>query len=246
MGLLKAAIIFIVGTFFGWFVDITHPKNFLRKFNEEKLSIKFENNEDINFITKFWLLIFFPGIIFGIFTAFQYDLNEIFKNNYVNNPVTTLGFIGALLAVIMHIYASKGKIHKKTSLNLNHYINKGIADTNFVTLWVILAFLVFEITIYVSSFDMQKLFEGMFILTPLIAIIVGFLPGCGPQIIVTSIYLMGVIPLSAQIGNAISNDGDALFPILALAPKVGIIATLYSAIPALLVSYGYMIIFEIY
>ena len=79
---------------------------------------------------------------------------------------------------------------------------------------------------------------------PFIAILLGFLPGCGPQIIVTSFYLNGTIPLSAEIGNAISNDGDALFPAIALAPKAAIFATLYSAIPALIVAYGYMFLFE--
>ena len=64
------------------------------------------------------------------------------------------------------------------------------------------------------------------------AIFFGFLPGCGPQIVVTTFYLNGFIPLSAEIGNAISNDGDALFPAIALAPKAAVIATLYSAIPA--------------
>ena len=57
-------------------------------------------------------------------------------------------------------------------------------------------------------------------------------------------YLNGFIPFSAEIGNAISNDGDALFPAIALAPKAAIIATLYSAIPAILVAYGYMYFFE--
>ena len=89
------------------------------------------------------------------------------------------------------------------------------------------------------------MFVHFSVLTPLIAVLVGFIPGCGPQIIVTSIYLMGIIPLSAQIGNALSNDGDALFPVLAIAPKVGLIATLYSAVPALVISYGYLFIFEL-
>ena len=48
----------------------------------------------------------------------------------------------------------------------------------------------------------------------------------------------------AEIGNAISNDGDALFPAIALAPKAAIIATLYSAIPAFIFAYGYMFLFE--
>ena len=57
-------------------------------------------------------------------------------------------------------------------------------------------------------------------------------------------YLSGIIPLSAQIGNAISNDGDALFPAIAIAPRVAIVATLYSAVPALLISYGWLFMVE--
>ena len=45
-------------------------------------------------------------------------------------------------------------------------------------------------------------------LTILIVILVGSIPGCS-QIPTTTLYLNGAIPLSAQIGNAISNDGDA-------------------------------------
>ena len=76
-------------------------------------------------------------------------------------------------------------------------------------------------------------------LVPAAAILVGFIPGCGPQIMVTSLYLAGSIPLSAQLGNAIANDGDALFPAIAVAPKAAVAATLYSAIPAILVAYGW-------
>ena len=76
------------------------------------------------------------------------------------------------------------------------------------------------------------------------AILIGFLPGCGPQILVTTMYLSGYIPLSAQIGNAIANDGDALFPAIALHPKAALVATIYSAIPALIVSYSYLFLFE--
>ena len=47
-----------------------------------------------------------------------------------------------------------------------------------------------------------------------------------------------------SVGNAISNDGDALFPAIALSPRAAALATLYSAIPAALVGYGYWFIFE--
>ena len=58
-------------------------------------------------------------------------------------------------------------------------------------------------------------------------------------------YLSGIIPLSAQIGNALSNDGDALFPAIAIAPRVAIVATLYSAVPALILAYGWLFLFEL-
>ena len=79
---------------------------------------------------------------------------------------------------------------------------------------------------------------------PLIGVLVGFIPGCAPQIIVTTLYLQGVIPLSAQIGNAISNDGDALFPAIALTPKVAMLASLYTSVPALIVGYAWYFFVE--
>jgi hypothetical protein len=50
------------------------------------------------------------------------------------------------------------------------------------------------------------------------------------------------LPFAALIGNAISNDGDALFPAIALNPRAALIATGYSAIPALVVAYGFYIL----
>ncbi len=94
------------------------------------------------------------------------------------------------------------------------------------------------------NINLESLFGGFALYLPLIAIVIGLLPGCGPQVIVTSMYIGGIIPLSAQIGNAISNDGDALFPAIALAPKTAIVATLYSTIPALIFGYGWFFMFE--
>ena len=123
-------------------------------------------------------------------------------------------------------------------------IRRTVSDTNFITGWVILAFLAYELTVHLGGFNLETIFKSYYILIPFIAILIGFLPGCGPQILVTTLYLNGIIPLSAQIGNAISNDGDALFPAIALHPKAAVIATIYSAFPAIIVSYGYLFIFE--
>ena len=74
----------------------------------------------------------------------------------------------------------------------------------------------------------------------MLAILLGLVAGGGRQILVRTLYLNGIIPFAALIGNAISNDGDALFPAIALTPRMAIIATLYSAIPALIISYIFL------
>ena len=65
-------------------------------------------------------------------------------------------------------------------------------------------------------------------LLPLIAVLVGVIPGCGPQVLVVTLYVKGVGSFSALIGNAISNDGDALFPAIGLNP---VLLRLLRAIP---------------
>ena len=109
-------------------------------------------------------------------------------------------------------------------------IRRTVSDTNFITGWVILAFLAYELTVHLGNLDLESIFKSYYVFVPLIAIVVGFLPGCGPQILVTTLYLNGIIPLSAQIGNAISNDGDALFPAIALHPRAAVKATIYSCL----------------
>ena len=83
------------------------------------------------------------------------------------------------------------------------------------------------------------MFNSVALVLPLIAILIGFVPGCGPQVLVTTLYINGLIPFSALIGNAISNDGDALFPAIAINPKAAVWATAYSSVPALIVAYGF-------
>ena len=92
--------------------------------------------------------------------------------------------------------------------------------------WVIFAFVGYELLIDLSGLDFEQLIAVLGPIAPAIAIIAGFIPGCGPQIMFTTLYLSGGFPLSAQFGNAISNDGDALFPAIAIAPKAALVATL--------------------
>ncbi len=231
------------GALTGYIVDKIHGVNYLQ--GNSKIKVEFEKLQK-TFVSKFnifWTIIFLPGLIIGLFVAFQQDVDQILNIPKGYSLVSSLGLAGAMLSIFMWSLNPLSDFQCSTD-RTRSLLPRVIDTTNFVTTWVICAFLAFEIFMYFTSLDLKILFNVWMPFVPLIAILLGFLPGCGPQIIVTTFYLNGFIPLSAEIGNAISNDGDALFPAIALAPKAAIIATLYSAIPAFIFAYGYLFLFE--
>ncbi len=112
-------------------------------------------------------------------------------------------------------------------------------ETAFISVWVIGAYLAYDYLAVFAGLDIEAAFSAIAPLVPLVAIVIGFIPGCGPQVLVATLYINGVIPFAALIGNAISNDGDALFPAIALNPRAAFVATAYSAVPAVIVAYGF-------
>ena len=238
-GLLIFGIGIIVGSISGYIIDFIHGINFMQ--SETKIKVEFEkiNKTFVSNFNFFWLFLFIPGFILGILVAFQIE----FVSPAYNSLLVFIASAGAILSIFMWSLNPLSDFQCSTDKSRG-FLSRVVDTTNFVTTWVISGFLVFEIFMYFTSLDLKIFFDLWLPFVPLVAILFGFLPGCGPQVVVATFYLNGYIPLSAELGNAISNDGDALFPAIALAPKAAILATLYSAIPALVVAYGYFYLFE--
>jgi hypothetical protein len=179
-----------------------------------------------------WFLFLIPGLALGIMNAFNIETSYLISDFDI---IQFFSFILALYCVFLWVLNPLTDI-QMASIHENSF-RKVVDTTCFVTVWVIISFVIYEL-INISTqgaiFESLKYF-GPFV--PLMAIIIGFIPGCGPQIMITSMYVSGQIPMSAQIGNSISNDGDALFPAIAISAKAAIIATLYSAVPAIFIAY---------
>lgn len=254
-GLIVFALGMTVGTISGYILEMIHGPDFMRRQalaepeEAERRARLGRRPRDGSPLNPAWLALMVPGVVFAVPIAMQIDPNTWFGALSAYQPVTWLGCAGGVFALLMwvgHMTAEPGRHHANPAANPNDRVFIGrptlgsrvINDTNFVTVWVIAAFLVYELGMHFSGADLGRWFEIWAPLTPLIAVLVGFLPGCGPQIVVTTLYLTGVIPMAALLGNAVSNDGDALFPAIALAPKAAIVATLYTGIPALIVGYG--------
>ena len=242
-GLLIFALGAFAGTISGYLVDFIHGSEFLvqntkKNYHSEKLEKTF-----VSKFNYFWLIIFLPGFIFGILLAFQINLENLFFLSDKVSIVPIIGSSGAILSIFMWSLNPLSDFQCSTDKSRG-LISRVVDTTNFVSTWVICGFLIFEIFMFFTTIDLKSFFDIWLPFIPLMAILFGFLPGCGPQVVVATFYLNGFIPLSAELGNAISNDGDALFPAIALAPKAAIVATLYSAVPAIIFAYGYMYIFE--
>jgi len=190
-----------------------------------------------------WMVLMVPGVVIGLLAAFQVDVDEWFGKWIDFTPALALGVLGAVLAVTMWV-RSGGEQTKSASTKKSKIKHDVITNTNFVTACVVFAFVGYEVLVATTGIDLANVFSVWGPLVPAVAVFIGLIPGCGPQILVTSMYLSGAVPLSAQMANAIANDGDALFPAIAVAPKAAMMATVYSAIPALLVGYGWYLIFE--
>ena len=242
-GMLIFSIGILVGCISGYIVDIIHGKKFMLPNSDIEIEYEILKKTLVSKFNYFWILLFIPGFFLGILVAFQVEVNSILSLPYSINVTTLIGSAGAILSIFMWSLNPLSDFQCSTDKSRG-FISRVVDTTNFVTTWVISGFLVFEIFIYFTNIDLKLFFDLWLPLVPLVAIIFGFLPGCGPQIVVATFYLNGYIPLSAEIGNAISNDGDALFPAIALAPKAAILATIYSAFPAIMVAYSYFILFE--
>ncbi|MFK4784834.1 putative manganese transporter [Fusobacterium sp. MFO224] len=213
-------------------IELNAKKANKHKYSMEGIFYIFRHNQGYKL---FWILAVL-GFILGIMDLMQIDLDNAF-------PIKNLRFIGALgtfFSVIYTIISKKiikddniGETESKLE-SLKETLVHNAGETAFVISWIFMAFLFYEISIELLGGE-KVLIDFMnksgFIVV-MVAVLIGLIPGCGPQIVLATLYVAGAIPFSALIANAICNDGDALFPLLAINKKSAMWATLYSLIPA--------------
>ena len=228
----------LVGCLSGFVVRLFHTPNFCAPAGDDEHQTHTQAIPKAVVLSRsVWKLFLAPSVVIALAIAFNSDFGSY------QNPITWSGAVLGLFAVCIWAISSKGMTYKDITSedeqrNEPGKLTRVLQDTHFVTAWVVASFLLYELSTALFGLDLGLWFNQFAIYAPLVAIIIGLLPGCGPQIVVTTLYLQGILPFSALAANAVANDGDALFPAIALAPKAALVATLYSAIPAFMVGYG--------
>ena len=178
-----------------------------------------------------YLAIALPGLVIGVMELMTWDTAAIFGAGRIE----ALALAGTALGLFIW---STSRLTAMTNAS-DSPVTRMAEETSFISVWVIGAFLAYDYVVTFAGLDLAAAFAAVGPLLPLIGIAIGLVPGCGPQVLVTTLYVNGLIPFAALMGNAISNDGDALFPAIALNPRAAVWATLYSTIPAVIVAYGF-------
>jgi len=201
-----------------------------------------------------WWAVTALGLIFAILLLVWSGQDADFSLELGWNPLTLNGFItwigllGTTLSIILYI-AQKNWFADDTEATIGDKLHSmretmvhAASETAFVTFWVMIAYLAFEFMMLFGGLteeDMARHGDGL--VAVIIAATIGLIPGCGPQIIAITAYTKDIISFPALAANAISQDGDALFPLLVRHKAASLWATVHTTIPAIIVGVALMV-----
>ena len=195
---------------------------------------------------RIWWAVTSIGLVLGIMLIFWFAEDPNYSPEIAwdittrDGLLTWVGIIGTSLSVILYA-ASKSFLADDTEATIGDKLNSldetlthAASETAFVTFWVLFAYLAFEAAMSLggaSESDLASNGDGAVAIV--IAASIGLIPGCGPQIIAITAYIEGIISFPALVANAISQDGDALFPLLVRHRAASLWATVHTLLPGL-------------
>jgi hypothetical protein len=191
----------------------------------------------------FWWLAAF-GFVLAVPVAFQLlDPAALVTWPGGLDPYLVVGTAGTVAAVCVFVQ-SHGRFADDCEEAIRHRASSapamlahGARETAFVTVWVAVAYLAYETVVAVAGLDVTVL-VGAGIVGVLAGAGIGLIPGCAAQIVLVGLYAGGVLPLPALLANAVSQDGDALFPLLLLDRRAAVVTT----VPAIAVGGGALLL----
>jgi hypothetical protein len=156
-----------------------------------------------------------------------------------------IGVLGVTLSIVYTVLSKKylkNSTHEEVEskiFSFKEMIIHSASETAFVITWIFIGYLIYDIG--VMALGGQEVLDSILLVNGVFSIIVGALlgiiPGCGVQVIFISLYSKGVIPFAALVANSISQDGDALFPLIAMDKKSALWATILTTIPAIVIGF---------
>jgi hypothetical protein len=155
-----------------------------------------------------------------------------------SNLYLVVGVLGTALAVVFFVRSgcrlADDDEGSARPASMSGVLRHGGEEVAFVTVWVAIAYVAWSLVTHLSGFDGSQL--PLFgVAGVVIGACIGLIPGCAVQIVFAGIFVAGGMPLPTLMANTVSQDGDALIPLLALEHRSALLATVLTTIPALTV-----------
>jgi hypothetical protein len=154
-----------------------------------------------------------------------------------------LGVLGAAVALVVFVRGgcriADDDEASAAETSMAAVMRHGGHEVAFVTVWVAVAYLAWSLVSHVTGFDGSQL-PVLGLAGVLVGALIGLVPGCAVQIVFVGVYAAGGMPLATFVANTISQDGDALLPLLALEHRSALVATVLTTIPALMVGLAFL------
>ncbi len=189
---------------------------------------------------KLYIAILLIGFAFMTIAHSGINSSIVEKIHSLEELIAILGIVSSVIYMVCFkkVFKNSNSVEEENKKgSLKEVLIHSVGEISFVITWIFIAYIVYDLSViliggeeYISNF---VLYTG--IGSVLIGALLGLIPGCGVQIVLLSFYLKGNVPLGAVIANSISQDGDALFPLIAMDKKSALWATILTTIPAVVV-----------
>ena len=214
--------------------------------NEDHLAHEHGNISKLAYIIthglgyKLYIAILLIGFVFMLIahSGLHYDWIEM-----IHSWEEIVAVIGVLSSIIYMYFFKKVfknanlKEEENKKISLKEMLIHSVGEISFVITWIYVAYVIYDLIIIAIGGEelLAQLVLSAGLMSVVVGAILGLIPGCGVQIVLMSFYLKGAVPLGAVIANSISQDGDALFPLIAMDKKSSLWATIVTTIPAILI-----------
>ncbi len=118
---------------------------------------------------------------------------------------------------------------------LGKALQSSVRDAAEIIIWVVAADVLFQLGNALSGGILVQMLQGNVLIDVLLAAAVGLIPGCGPQIVVATLFVSGDLPFAALLANTLSQHGDAIFPLLKAQRRLATYLTLVGGVVGLVV-----------
>lgn len=154
-------------------------------------------------------------------------------------PTDGAGATALLAVAVTGLAASAVLVVRSTpaesGLSAGRYTAQTVAP---IVLWIAAVVVGFELSMRAVSFDPAGLAALAGPLAPIAAGVFGAIPGCGPHVGLVAAHAELGLPASVLVANGVSQDGDALFPLLVVDTPAAVVATIYTTAAGVLAGLG--------